>query len=830
MDNYRNSLKVLLFSAFVLLFSFAPAHAQQGPGSDDRFQESEDIIQSIFDADVVFEGENKDLAHSYFAQLFGEFIFVNWGVGDKNDVTLLSRVLGFTNILALILGIVIVYYVIVGGAVNTAQAGEVLGKSWSSVWLPLRVSAGFGSIMPANLGDGNPFSVAQIFILWLIMIGSNGATVLWNSAVDALINGSSPSITHKTVPQTDGLEMFNILMCTEQQLEFWGRDKDKPQQVAIITGSNPGSALFSKNYIVTEGTGYNHSIKDIDFSQITNRSEFISEIKFARGCGSITLPDAGTVFDFDSMSQDLRGGGWTSSLSVASDYKVKAQWLAVQSSYPVLATTLNETRDLVIQARQLMGESETTFKSKLTKKDEGALESTKAIGLELNTIAHKYSSTLTDQISKTVDKTLSEDKGLLSRMKQGGWVVAGKWFYEIGAAADLKNSVVKLLSGTASYQAPELCETGDDGWWSWTSGGDEGCKENIQDYTDTQSLLREFNRVAMEHAKSSGQKLEMAESVMNICTEEECGNDEAIADRLSTSMAGTFLNMLSDGDVKATDGSVSPFTTLSSMGHTMNNIGIASWFIGMGVYTISEGIQAANEGSRTKGLFAALYAPMNYMVGTLVPVMASMLTLGFTLAYVIPFLPIMTWIIMIIGYLVTTIEAVVASPLAVILMVTPEGEGISGTRLERAMQLITMAVLKPSLMVIGVIASISVSYVAFAVVNRFFWETAEYVLHGSVLDIVAVVSIYVIIAFQVVRLLVSVMYKLPDQILDWFASGVGRQFGENEVGSMAEKTGNEMKGGAQQVSGGAAKLIGERRRNAMYAKSRNSSSGGGEES
>lgn len=820
MDNYKKSLKTLLITAFLLFFSIGAAQAQDNPVNDPQFQESQNIIQSIFDADVVFEGENKDLAHSYFAQLFGEFIFVNWGVGDADDVTLLSRVLGFTNILALILGIVIVYYVIVGGAVNTAQAGEVLGKSWSSVWLPLRVSMGFGSIMPANLGEGNPFSVAQIFILWLIMIGSNAATVLWNTTVDAIANGSNPSISMETIPQTDGISNAKILMCVEEQLNYWGRDDDNPQRVAHIKGYNEGNPIIVQNYLVTSRGAGTHSIANIDFSSISNGMDYISEITFARGCGSITLPSPSQITEtFNDTDRSGYVGG-----AVASNYKVVAQWKGVQGSYSQLGESLNKTRDLVVRIRELTAPAK-SFMKNYKDRNESTLGDVSTAAESLNKTAFDYSVSLAEGISSGVDASISSENGIAEEMKKGGWVIAGKWFYEISAAAEIKNSVIGQFSKISSYQSPDLCDVGTDYWLFST--GDESCADYAPDYAETQSLMDLLHKEAIALAKAKNQPLGFTESVVDPCTDEEC-NNESMSKRLSTTLGGGILNMLSDGDVKAIDGSANPFTTLSSMGHTMNQIGLGAWAAVGYLYTFTEVVEGFGSGSPAKGFAAKIFAPLTFVAGSLIPLVVAMLSLGFTLAYVIPFLPIMTWTIMVIGYLVTTIEAVVASPLAVILMVTPEGEGISGTRLERAMQLITMAVLKPSLMVIGVIASISVSYVAFAVVNRFFWETAEYVLHGSIFDIIAVISIYVIIAFQVVRLIVSVMFKLPDQILDWFASGVGRQFGENEVGSVAQQTGDQMKAGAGQVGQGAGKLIGEKRRNAMYEKSRRKDDAGAE--
>ena len=62
-----------------------------------------------------------------------------------------------------------------------------------------------------------------------------------------------------------------------------------------------------------------------------------------------------------------------------------------------------------------------------------------------------------------------------------------------------------------------------------------------------------------------------------------------------------------------------------------------------------------------------------------------------------------------VGYLITTIEAATAAPLAVVQLLTPEGHGIVGTRLERSLQLVVVCILKPSLMIIGLLAAISIS-------------------------------------------------------------------------------------------------------------------------
>jgi hypothetical protein len=62
------------------------------------------------------------------------------------------------------------------------------------------------------------------------------------------------------------------------------------------------------------------------------------------------------------------------------------------------------------------------------------------------------------------------------------------------------------------------------------------------------------------------------------------------------------------------------------------------------------------------------------------------------------------------------------------------------------------------------------------------------------------------------------MYKLSDQILDWFSSGVGRQFGESESSGGMEQSIQNMKSGASSVGQSIVSRISEKRRMDMQDK------------
>lgn len=78
----------------------------------------------------------------------------------------------------LALGIFILIYTIVAGVVQTAHEGELLGKRFSSVWLPIRLVTGVALLVPVWSG----MAAAQKIVLWLAAMGVG----LANLSADAL--------------------------------------------------------------------------------------------------------------------------------------------------------------------------------------------------------------------------------------------------------------------------------------------------------------------------------------------------------------------------------------------------------------------------------------------------------------------------------------------------------------------------------------------------------------------------------------------------------------------------------------------------------------------
>lgn len=93
----------------------------------------------------LFSVPLKDQSVFYLGQLFGQV--GNILSGPNSSV--LKGALGYFNDAVLILGGVIILYSLTVSTMNTANDGEMLGKKWNSLWIPIRSAAAF-ALVPEN--------------------------------------------------------------------------------------------------------------------------------------------------------------------------------------------------------------------------------------------------------------------------------------------------------------------------------------------------------------------------------------------------------------------------------------------------------------------------------------------------------------------------------------------------------------------------------------------------------------------------------------------------------------------------------------------------------
>ena len=78
----------------------------------------------------------------FLSQLFGGL------VGGGGGADPIEKLLQVFNAGVLVIGGILVFYTLVAGTLSTAHDGEMLGKRWSSLWVPIRTTLGAAAIMP----------------------------------------------------------------------------------------------------------------------------------------------------------------------------------------------------------------------------------------------------------------------------------------------------------------------------------------------------------------------------------------------------------------------------------------------------------------------------------------------------------------------------------------------------------------------------------------------------------------------------------------------------------------------------------------------------------
>lgn len=142
--------------------------------------------------------------------IFGDVFGAGSGGGALDGAV--GELFGNLNAAILLIAAIVTAYTMVAGTMATAHDGSMLGKKWSSMWIPIRTAFGIGMIIPLSGG----WCAAQLAIFWLVgqstALASNG----WKAYADAYLTPteviSAPMATNAPLLARN---MFKALVCVE---------------------------------------------------------------------------------------------------------------------------------------------------------------------------------------------------------------------------------------------------------------------------------------------------------------------------------------------------------------------------------------------------------------------------------------------------------------------------------------------------------------------------------------------------------------------------------------------------------------------------------------
>lgn len=149
------------------------------------------MIPELAQAGTLFTPPGTDKSIEYLGDIFGAVGTLPVAGGDNT----VSQMMLILNQVVLSLGFVIIAWTLFVSSIHTAHEGEVMGKKWSSIWIPLRGAAGMYLLLPSASG----YSYIQIIVMWLVVQSIGAADNLWNQVLASVQQGGA---INKTGPST----------------------------------------------------------------------------------------------------------------------------------------------------------------------------------------------------------------------------------------------------------------------------------------------------------------------------------------------------------------------------------------------------------------------------------------------------------------------------------------------------------------------------------------------------------------------------------------------------------------------------------------------------
>jgi conjugal transfer/type IV secretion protein DotA/TraY len=736
-----------------------------------------------------------DLSVGYLSNIFGMVDGVLAGTGGQ----LLGAMFGIFNGAVLVLGCIVIIYTLFVSTLNTAQEGEVLGKRWSSMWIPLRSVIGIALLIPKASG----YSFIQIFMMWVTVMGVGAADSMWNRALDYFLGG--------------GILIQQNATISESSSSFkWDKANSLGGSGAILDGSaNLLRSLTCMNMLHTQLQEYRRF-------QLTNNlpnaytpvPDFYMGIanylnaKIGADAGSVPIPFIDPPTAGQTNYSALNGACG----SVSWDNKFKTDNGTVVSTEGNLpsnvSTRLNQSRGLAVQSMisQLNSVSLSIVRN--------ALQTGPGYPLELGHILNAGNSPpiwgggdLKNKKNYLLPGTVLSDattsyfgimgpalnyaqnaqtfqslaSGWMQKAKDSGWIMAGRYYYDVIA---LNRRMTIDENNPPKFDATPIANI---------------LNAEPKNFFLYGSYLHDLNGLVNANgAYQLGPTSAFIADSKTYAKSLTYGNIGTIGSVNDISQAGqtavdNILNVLSTGLFSIIKGfteiqeaqkmNTNPIVSLANLGSGLVST-TTTVFIAVAVGAlIATGVLGAAWGFTFS---SAVMAAVMVLMGLIGPLLLVLLVTGATMAYYIPIIPFIIFTFGAIGWLISVVECIIAAPLVALGIAHPEGQEVLG-KAEPAVILLMNVFLRPVFMIFGFLIGMMLAYVGIWILNAGFGPAYASASGQAVLGFawiffpIAMMIIYTTLVMQVVQKSFSLIHVIPDEILKWIGGNIRSAGGEGEA-------------------------------------------------
>lgn len=690
----------------------------------------------------------------------------------------LGKLLSLYSYGVLVIASFIVAWSILSIVVDTAATGKFFGGRHNPVWWPIRLVFALGILIP--LGHG--FSAGQYMVIQIAKWGSNFASNGWTAYVDVLLSdGMEEYMANKFPSGKIGSDMYDIMriaLCKElsnHQLETIGQDSS--------------SRFWIHDHIDTSATGSRAHHK------IGQKRSLGNPLANKRKCGEIivTKPTFGSTEGMFAGAMDSATYG-------------ENDWSFLRIVQQIVSNSNLDEQNFEITNGTYIGMlyAATPIARGFVEGISSAGDNFDAASLptSIEPLVSQYmlfEDAMNSAIDEALTDTASFTQNAMDQVKARGWPVASLWYYIISSANAQIDAAVqnmpevsysnaktykrgRFLRGNAREVSPEEDEQARvleafNRWWSLRAD------EVAANATNGDRPTRvSFYGALADSADATGEPE---------VTTESSGEESVFASRSIATAMVFFRSSINDLSL---DGSgPHPIVAMAEIGRGMIWLGTLSILVSFGTAAssafaaLAAGSTIVGGGSAIGFLALANLAAAASVVTSLV--VAPLIIGGLILSIILPMTPFIRFVFAISGWLIAILEAVVMVPIIALGHLRTDGEGIMGPMLQSAYVMMLQLLLRPMLILIGLIMSMSLVSVTVGFVNEMFFDMLGTLPIGGganplnhLIRFVGFGVMYGVLMFGLINSSFKIVDLFPEAVVKYLGTGASGGIQDQEDG------------------------------------------------
>ncbi len=667
-----------------------------------------------------------------------------------NNISPLTSIVKILNTAILFLGGVFAAYVIVAGTMQTAHDGEVLGKRWSTMWIPIRTAIGAAAVMPV-VGGG--WCAAQVVVIWLASMGIGAADAAWSAYI-----------------QNDPM--------TGAQYQAPGMSAQIYGVYADMLADNVCAAAFARHngQDIADGAGYGTG------TLATAPDDAYAGWPNSFGPGDVVLDG----YSYGQKSESANAQASCGKIFLATPNGAASD-TPVNMSGPASASILLNQKRLfsdmypVVAAQMKSAQGQLWKEAVSMVSNSGAAPTSAQISTLLTGLTNSY----TAAMSAAADKAWaaqSANSAYKQALTKDGWIMAGAYYMNIATA---QNAITQAVSTIPSSSSPWLITAGQNGdqrsVWKLTGmnlirrmRGNDTAPDDV-----TSQIATAVANITAARTNQAGSSMETI-TLSPSDPASQASTTERLVSAFSSGSGSLFAIIDDEGSQGASATNAlneNPIIMAKGLGDAMINWAWTSF----GVVTTASFLSVL---PGVGGFVTMAAGPFTMLFGVLI-------VAGATMAYFLPLLPYILWIGVVFGWMVLLGEAVIAAPLWAVMHMAPGGDDFMGSARSGYMLVLSLTV-RPLLMIMGLVLAITIMKPVGFLVNSTFagaFMMSQGPGAGALVGMIAGCVIYASVMLILINRIFALIHIVPDRPLRWFGGQggeLGQEAREFESGSGAK--------------------------------------------